>query len=234
MLASSVLLILIACEKASMPRANEITDLTNKAKVQVFNATPSSPGSFVAINGLTVNTTAAVTYGNGYPASVYFLTEPGLSQFSIRPSTGTVQPVLSFPNSLKPGMFYSIFTYDTINAIKQLTVESTLEIPTDTTARIRFANFMYSKTGMPNVDVYSTRNKANIFTNVASTQVTAFIPAASKLLDTLIVRQTGTTTSLFQLNSVLLTPQRIYTAVLRGSYVTPTTTARTLSVLTNL
>jgi len=234
LLASSVLVTLIACDKASMPRADEITDLTNKAKVQIFNATTSSPGNLVTINGLTVNNTAAVTYGNGYPATAFFLTDPGLSEFSIRPSSGTAQPVLNFPNSLKPGVFYSIFTYDTVNAIRQLTIESAVEIPSDTTSRLRFANFMYSKVGMPNVDIYSNRNKAVIFSNVASTQVTPFIPYASKLLDTLVVRQAGTTTVLFQLNSVSFTPQRVYTAVLRGSYVTPTTTPRTLSVLTNL
>jgi hypothetical protein len=127
-----------------------------------------------------------------------------------------------------------MFIYDTITSPKQLTVETAIEIPLDTTARLRFANFVFSKTAVPAVDVYSVKRKANVFSNIATTQVTAFIPFAAALSDTLLVRETGTTTQLAALNNINPARKRSYTVVFRGRYQTTTgTTARALTTLTN-
>lgn len=233
-LAVSAAILMIACEKASMPRATEITDFNNKARVQLFNATAGSPGNLIVVNGAVLNNTAPASYGIGWPTNNFFITEPGTSAIIIRPSSGTTQPALAFPTSFKANTFYSIFTYDTLTSPKQVTVESAVEIPSDTTARLRFANFMYSKTQAPNVDIFSVKRNGLIFSNIATSEVTPFVPYASRTLDTLIVRQAGTTTVLGQFNGFSATPKRVYTAVLRGSYVTITTTPKTLSILTNM
>jgi hypothetical protein len=115
---------------------------------------------------------------------------------------------------------------------KQKTVKNDIIIPDDTTARVRFANFIYSKTPVPNVDLFSVKRNANVFTNVATTDVTGYIPFNSAVTnataDTLMVRETGTTILLAQLNTYLPIRKRSYTLVLRGSYKAATP-AKTLS-----
>lgn len=126
----------------------------------------------------------------------------------------------------------TIFVYDTITSPKQKTVIDNIVEPTDTTSRIRFANFVYNPTSVPAVDIYSVNRGANIFTNVNITDVTEYIPYASRIADTIYIRETGTGTNLQNVTGstwsdirLIFTPtiRRSYTIVFWGSWRTTNT-----------
>lgn len=235
--ATAVIALLVAsCNKdVNVDRQVEIKDLGNKAMVQVYNATVGSAGSLIGVDGALVNNTAPMTYGSAFPTTTYFIAEPGVRNFVISPSSTTsTQVPISFPTAVQANTRYNMFVYDTITSPKQLTVKTVIEIPLDTTARLRFANFVFSKTAVPAVDIYSLKRKANVFTNIGTTQVTEFVPFAAAMNDTLLVRETGTTNQLAALNGINPGRKRSYTVVFRGRYQTTTgTTARGLTTLTN-
>ena len=74
------------------------------------------------------------------------------------------------------GKNYTVFMYDTITTPKQKTVETKIVIPTDSTYRLRFANFVYNPTDVPGLDIFSFLRNANVVTNLKVTDVTDFIP----------------------------------------------------------
>jgi len=128
------------------------------------------------------------------------------------------------------GTFYTIFAYDSLNAPKYKVIQDNIQVFNDTAARVRFANFPYSTTAMPNVDIFSQKQQANIFTNISTAAVTDFISFRANISDTLYVRPTGTTNNLTQLNGLVATAKRNYTVIFRGSYRSTTgTAARTLT-----
>lgn len=205
------------CDKELDPTIEENFDFTNTSNVQVFNAIVGSNRTYLYVDNKPVNG-ATIAYGAAFPSSAYgFTVTGGSNSFLLRDTLATsTQSPLSFMPNLEAGKSYTIFAYDTSTAPKQLTIENNVAIPTDTTARLRFANFQYSVANRPNVDVYSVKRAQNIFTNIGKTQVTDFIPYASAQNDTLIVRETGTNTVVGQLNGINPLQQRIYTVVLRG------------------
>lgn len=216
---AAALALLASCSR-DIPHVAESNQTTaNSATVQVFSATLKSARNYVYIDGTPVSG-AAFAYQGVFPGTAPgFLVRPGLHAVMIKDTLGTsTQPALSYPQTFEAGKSYTIFTYDTLTAIKQLTVVNKITVPTDTSSMLRFANLLYSTTAVPAVDVYSYRKGAAIFTNVASGQVTDFIPYASQLTDTLYVYPTGTTAPLLVKGFVTsLTPQRNYTAAYNGS-----------------
>ncbi len=212
----------------------EQTDLSNKAFVKVYNATLNAARNYVYFDNVPV-TGAGLAYGGLFPSvSYYSAIDPGNRSVTIKDTLlTTTQKPLTFSSQFDAGSNYTIFTYDTVNNTKYLVTKDALENPTDTTARIRFANLVYSRVAIPNVDIFSVKRQANIFTNVAPATVTNFIPFASSLVDTLFVRATGTTTTLTQLNAINPTQKRSYTVVFRGVYqLTTGTNTRALTSFT--
>ena len=210
---------LTGCKKEMKIYLPENTDLNGKAFVKVYNATLNATRNYVYIDNTPI-TGAGLAYGGLFPSvSYYAAIDPGNKAVNIRDTlvTSTQKPV-TFNSTFEAGMNYTIFTYDTLTATKQLVVKDNIKVPTDTTARIRFANLIYSRVAVPNVDIYSVKQKANVFTNVSPASVTDFVPMASDVSDTLIVRSTGTTTALTQLNAILPREKRHYTVVFRGVY----------------
>jgi hypothetical protein len=189
--------------------------------VQVFSATVKATRNYVYVDGVPVSG-AAVAFGGVFPGTAYsFKVNSGSRTFLIKDTLpATTQTPITFTQSMDPGKSYTVFTYDTILSVKQLTVVNDVVIPADTTCMLRFANFIYNTTPVPNVDVYSfRRGAAPVFTNVATAAVTNFIPYASGLSDTLYVYATGTTTPLLAKQLVpSLVPTRSYSAVYSGSY----------------
>ena len=235
-LATAGLMILgfAACEKDMSLFHTEQQDLSNKAMVKVYSSTLGATRNYVYFDNLPV-TGAGIAYGNLFPSvSFYAAIRPGNLNVEIRDTLlTTTQNAIRFSSNFQAGKYYTIFTYDTLNAAKQVTVEDKIVVPNDTTARIRFANMIYSRTAVPAVDIYSIKQKANIFTNVAVSRVTDFIPFASDIADTLYVRATGTTVDLTQLNAIVPREKRSYTVVFRGVYqLTTGTLARTLTSFT--
>lgn len=213
----TALVIASGCTKDLDPTIEEKFDFTNTSNVQLFNAMVGSNRTFLFIDNQRING-ATIAYGTPFPTNAYGFTVKGAgNNFLIRDTLATsTQVPLSFQPNLNAGKNYTIFVYDTSTAPQQLTVETSIVVPNDTTARLRFANLQYSVSARPSVDVYSVKRQSNIFTNISKAQVTDFIPYASALNDTLIVRETGTNTTVAQLNGINPTQKRSYTVVLRG------------------
>ncbi|MBC7949555.1 MAG: DUF4397 domain-containing protein [Chitinophagaceae bacterium] len=234
-----------SCTKTNFKRvANTNDDFNNKAQVQVYNATVNTTRNYVYADGVPltgapmVYTQTTATNAAHTGSGLIFLLNPGVHAFSIRDTLITsTQPPLNFAVNLDANKFYTIFTYDSTNAVKQKMVETEIVIPSDSTARVRFANFVYWRTGTPPaMDIFSKRRNENIFSGVTYTQVTDFIPYASTTSDSLIVRQAGTMIAL-DTAVFTFTPKRSYTLVFRGRYATDETGGalfpRTLAVFTN-
>ncbi|MEI9810546.1 MAG: hypothetical protein WDO16_23215 [Bacteroidota bacterium] len=241
---TAAFLLFLSCTKQTGKEvALEKYDLDNYARLQVYNVAVGNQRNYVYIDGKPV-TGAALLYTNAtftplFPATPNsFIVTPGIRSFSIRDTLGTsTQPQLAFAENLAANSYYTIFAYDTMSAIKQKTVLTTIVTPSDSTARVRFGNFVFFKTGVPpNVDIFSKRRNANVFTNIAVTEVTDFIPYESGTADSLIVRSTGTTTAL-DTAVFNFTRKRSYTLVFRGRYAVneagTNTFPRTLSSFNN-
>jgi hypothetical protein len=216
--AVAVAIIAASCtRKSGKEVAQENQNFSNKTLVQVYDATINSTSTQVFIDGNAVTGTA-LAYGAVFPSSAYaFQVDPGLRAFNIRNTTaGTTQAPITFSENLDGNKNYTIFMYDTMTTAKQITVENKIVIPSDTTARVKFGNFAWSRTGAaPNVDVFSKLRGENVFSNIAPTQVTEYIPYAAAITDSLIVRQAGTAIAL-DTATFNFTRKRSYTLVYRG------------------
>ncbi len=216
-------------------------DLSKQVFVKVFSATTGAtrnyvylptPTSFIPLSGGT-----ALAYGGTMPAtSTYFAINEGQNSILIKDTLSTTTQAQIFTvATLTRGKYYSLFTYDTTVSIKTKLVEDNIVVPTDTTARLRFANFVRSGSAIPNFDIYSKNLNANIYTNVALNDVTAFIPYASNVSDSLYIRSTGTSTNVIGM-SITPAPKRSYTILFRGRYDatgTSPTVPRTLTTFTS-
>ena len=217
--------IYISCAKTAPEKLSAVdTDFSNKAIVQVFQATVNATRNYVYVDAAPV-TGALLSSGSIFPSSGNgFSLNGGVRAFLVSDTQVTKTPVttqipLSFAENMQTGKHYTIFLYDTITTPKQKTVQDNIVIPADTTVRLRFANFIYNPFAVPAVDVYSFNRGTNIFTNISVTDVTEFITYPSRIpLDTLYIRETGTLNQLLKVSISTLTPKRNYTFVYRGSH----------------
>ena len=233
-LVATISLALVACEKSLDNKLTIDKGMENSTTVQVFNALVNSNRTQVFVDTRKVSG-ATITQGTVFPANPnYGFNVPGgLRPFIIRDTlVSSTQVPLAFSENMQVNTHQTIFVYDTINSPKQKTVIDNIVVPTDTTARIRFANFVYNPTNVPAVDIYSVNRGTNIFTNVNVTDVTEFIPYASRETDTIYIRPTGTTTNLQNVTGstwadirLIFTPtiRRSYTIVFWGSWRTTNT-----------
>jgi hypothetical protein len=231
---SALFIGLSSCDKETQD-TTPLRDIPNEAYVQWINATVNSSNrNFIFVNGVRTNGTG-VAYGSTFPASSYaFAVFPGTTGINVRDTLVTsTQLQNQFVHDFAAGKNYTVFTYDTITNPKKIVVENNFELPEDGTARLRFANLIYSATAVPNVDVFSLKSQTNVFTNIPAATVTNFIPFNAATSDTLSIRQTGTSTELVRL-PVNLNRKRSYTAVYRGSHrPLPTTTPKTATLHAN-
>ena len=212
------------------------TNISNGATLQVFNATVKSVRNYVFVDGTPVSGAIFAT-GGVFPNTAYGIKlTVGTHNVLVKDTaTVTTQIPLNFSQMFDAGKSYTTFTYDTTTTIKQLTVVNNIIIPTDTSSRLRLANFIYNATAIPNVDVYSFRRivgtpvfsngsplfsgSVPLFGNIATNAVTEFIPYPSGLTDTFYVYATGTTTPLIVKGVIPgLVPTRSYTTALTGSF----------------
>jgi hypothetical protein len=242
--------IMVSCTKSFDEKTAQQQDFTNSSIMQVYVATVNASRNFMWVDSRQING-ASLTTGSVFPTTGYgFEVGGGLRNFLVRDTLSTsTQLPYSFAENLQAGKNYTLFMYDTITSPKQKTVETKIEVPTDATARIRFAHFPYSPIEIPAVDIYSARLKANIFTNISPTAVTDFVSVPSGVTDTFYVRVAGTGTNLQNFSPTpapgtmvnitsVLTPtiKRSYTLIFRGGYRATTTTnatVRSLSVFIN-
>lgn len=238
----------VSCTKKFEESTLLQNDFTNSSIMQVYVATVNASRNFVWVDANRING-ASLTSGSVFPTTGFgFNVGGGLRNFLVRDTLSTsTQVPYSFAENLQAGKTYTLFMYDTITTPKQKTVATNIEVPTDSTARLRFANFIYSPNAVPAFDIYSKKRNENIFTNVQVTEVTGFIPYASAVTDTFYIREAGTGINLQNRNPTtgamsdviaVLTPttKRSYTLIFRGGYrasSTTATTVRTLSVFVN-
>lgn len=211
-----------SCTKEASTRLTTQTNLSNNSLIRVFVATVNASRNYVYVDGKPI-TGALLSSGSMFPAAgIYASYIPaGFRAFLIRDTLSTsTQVPLSFSGNMQANKNYTIFMYDTISAPNQKTVETTYEVPADTTCRIRFANFIYNPAAVPSIDVFSFNRNANIFTNVAVTDVSNFIAYPTKLgVDTLYIRETGSLTNIIKVvTSGFFQEKRSYTLVYRGSH----------------
>jgi hypothetical protein len=215
----TAIFLLVACQKEYDPIAKENRNLGNAAFVKFHNGIVNSNRTYLYADLVPLNG-ATIAYGSAFPSlsPSYLAINAGKRSIAIRDTLfPTPQYPIVFDAQLDAGSYYTIFAYDSLNAPKQKMVKDNLEAFGDTTSRVRFANFPFSTAAMPNVDIFSQKRQANVFTNIAPTAVTDFVPYASGLNDTLYVRATGTTTNLTQ-GTLLPTARRSYTVIFRGGY----------------
>jgi hypothetical protein len=212
--------LVISCTKTFDEKTIQQQNFNASTLVQVHVATVGASRNYVYVDAKPV-TGALMTSGSTFPSAGYgFSLDPGIRNFVVRDTLSTTTQIpISFAENMQAGKHQTVFVYDTITSPKQKTVIDNIVIPTDTSSRLRFANFIYNPNTPVPVDVYSFNRATNLFTNVPVTGVTEFIPYPSILtVDTLYVRETGTLIQLFKL-TVLggLTQKRNYTFVYRGS-----------------
>lgn len=211
---------LVSCTKSFDSRLAATYGNDNSSNVQLCIATVGASRNYLVVDNKPVNG-AALASGAVFPSAGFGFSVPtGMRSFLLRDTlTASTQTPLSFAQVMEIGKSYTIFSYDTITAVKQKTVETPIVIPADTTCRLRFANFIYNPNVIPAVDVFSFVRNTNVFSNVNVTDVTGFITYPSALTDTLYVRPAGnTSTTLLKITlSGGLTQKRSYTLVYRGS-----------------
>jgi hypothetical protein len=206
-----------------------LDDISNAAFLKVYNAAINTSRNHVFIDNSKITGTALASGGVFPLTGFYSALGSGTRTLVMRDTLATTtQNVISLYRDWEKGKRYTFFLYDSTNAVKHKIVEDNLQVPTDGTVRIRFANFIYSSSAIPNVDLYSFKKGTNIFTNISPTSVTEF-ETHNAGADSLFVRATGTTTNLAKIATTPVA-NRMYTYVFRGQYQATTgTLARTLS-----
>ena len=231
-IAFASMIMLAACEKEYKSLLTEETNLGNTAFVKFHNAIINSNRTYIYSDMVPLNG-ATIAYGGLFPSlsPSYTALAAGTRAIAIRDTLApSTQYPISFNAPMTAGTFYTIFAYDSLNAPQYKVVQDNIQVFNDTAARVRFANFPYSTTAMPNVDIFSQKQQANIFTNISTAAVSDFISFRAGISDTLFVRPTGTTNNLTQLNGLVATAKRNYTVIFRGSYRSTTgAAARTLT-----
>jgi hypothetical protein len=227
---------LSSCEKTFDEKIELKAEQSNTATVQVFIATVNAARNYVYVDAKPVNGAALVS-GNLFPANgIGISVQPGLRNMMVRDTLSTTrQTQLSFAQNMQAGMGYTVFMYDTITSVKQKTVETHLIVPSDTSCRIRFANFAYNgNAATPAIDVVSTGKNEVVATNVPYTGVTEFVAHPTGLAgEGFQIRLAGTSTVLASITTATLNPKRSYTVVYRGSHRSTTSTGRTATLFVN-
>ncbi|MEO7923133.1 MAG: hypothetical protein ABIR30_05600 [Chitinophagaceae bacterium] len=214
----------ISCTKSFDEKLNQQKNFNVSTIAQLHIPMVGATGNTLVVDAVPVSGAAMIT-GAVFPSSGYgFSLTPGIRAFLV---SGTAPQVpITFAENMLPGKHHTIFIYDTITSPKQKTVIDNIVIPSDTTSRLRFANFVYSPYMIPNVDVFSWKANANLWANIPVTGVTDFVVYPSRITDTLYIRETGTMNQILKLTIIGgVTPKRNYTLSFRGSYSGTRTTS---------
>ena len=133
------------------------------------------------------------------------------------------------------GKYYSFIITDSVKSqtnSKAMFLQDDLLTLGASQIGMRFVHAIWNDTAAKNIDIFSRRNNATIFSARSAGSATTFIPLNYfTTSDTLIVRRAGTAFALATLNSVTLTPGRNYTLVYKGNGTVTTSTAKPRSLL---
>lgn len=249
----AVLMNLSSCKRDFTLKSPYVTT-EGTSYLRIIDAAPNFrniynlPDSFnVYINGnkitaYTPGGTALMTFGSLFPTVSsgygYVAIPPGLQQIklSVRGVVNTDSvTIANFTKTLFPDIYYTFLITDSITSTRdssQIFVPDLYVQPTTGFFNLRFIHAVWNDTTGKTIDVWSTRNNKNIFTNVKPGTISSFsqYPYNSLLNDTLYVRRSGSTTiTLDTLNAVSFSNQRTYTLYYKGdanSILTSTNTKR--------
>ena len=223
-----------SCTKSFDDKLVSDQNYQSTATTQVYIATVGAARNYVYLDSKPVNG-AALTAGNLFPSSgVGFSVPAGFRALMIRDTLSTTtQPQLSLGMTFQGGSSYTIFTFDTLSSVKLKVVDTKIVTPSDTSCRIRFANFAYNGVAnTPSIDILSTGKNEIVATNIPYTTVTEFIAHPSALTgEGFQIREAGTSNVLASVSGVSLVAKRSYTIIYRGSHRNPT--GRSVSVFNN-
>lgn len=230
-------LLLQSCQKSFDKKLAADYYTGTGSTIQVFVGTVGASRNYIYVDGQPVNGSALST-GNLFPGTGFgYSVKSGLRNMMVRDTLSTTtQANLVFAQNFDIGNNYMIFTFDTITAPKQKTVRTPITVPSDTTCRVRFANFAYNGIAQtPAIDIVSLGKNEIVATNVRYTDVTDFIVHPSRIgTEAFQIRLAGTTTVLATSTISTLLPQRSYTVVYRGSHrATSGTSIRAATLVVN-
>jgi hypothetical protein len=133
------------------------------------------------------------------------------------------------------GKYYSFIITDSIKSAslsKAMFLQDDILTLGSSQIGMRFVHAIWNDTAAKNVDIFSVRNNATIFSGRSAGSASTFTPLNYFTTnDTLIVRRAGTTFALASLNGVGFTPGRNYTLVYKGNGAVTTATAKPRSLL---
>ena len=221
--------LLLSCAK-QLDKVGLITPVDGFAYIKIGQYSPgfrnllNGRDSFnVYVNGNKINGTF-LTYGSLFPtASNLYAAVPTGNQLIRLTVNGVNTPdsisLIGFTKNLVPGAYYSFFLTDSLfstDASKQMFVQDNF-IRSDTLHyTVRLVHAIPNDFG-GNIDVYSYRLGANMFSNISPSSTTPFVSEPYTLtLDTLSVRRAGTLTELYKYTSVIFARERAYTLVYKG------------------
>jgi hypothetical protein len=204
--------------------------------------TPQLPGAnantgpqvFIYANGAKLNGNA-LSYGGQWPSPSVYATIPqtgnvrfdvvmarlNFNAVPVVPAPIAGDTLLTVNAQIDKGKAYSIYFGDSIGGPYKFEVKEDAVIPSvGDKYKIRVAHYIMNPTDT--LDLFSTRQNANIISNVTIKNVTNWVELdIPVIVDTLYLRRKGTTTNYA---SVLIngvqpfspTPTRMYTVVARG------------------
>jgi hypothetical protein len=216
------------------------TSPAGTALIRIIDISPNfrniwqQPDSFnVLFNGVRVTaytpgTALVMTYNSTYPFagtnSPYVSVAAGSQSIKLALGVNKLDSVViaTFNKTLVADQHYSFLITDSLgNSTRdssQIFVRDSITTQTIGYFNLRFIHAVFNDTAGKAIDVWSTRNNRNIFTNVKPGTVSGFAQYAynAALSDTLFVRRAGTTFGLDTLSAVSFFNQRAYTLVYKG------------------
>jgi hypothetical protein len=198
-----------------------------------FNVVAGIKDSFNLFIGSNKINNANLTYNTFFPvgtAPLYVAIPAGNQLFRfeqnpyVKADSAAPANIYSITRKLEAGKYYSNIVTDSFkstNTAKQMFIEDNFTAPENGKFGIRFIHAVHNDTAVgKTVDVYSTKQKANIFTNVAAGSATGFlyfpIPTTTGG-DTVILRRSGTLYEIAKISGMTQSSGRVYSLLYRGT-----------------
>jgi hypothetical protein len=241
---------LAGCKKEAGTKA-PLLENQNDAYVRVVHASPSfrtvfsNRDTFNVYAGATRINSPFLTYSSFFPGATVnnYVALPAGNQLFRLSVPGVLNAdsvnLYSFTKTLQGAQRYSLIITDSIksnNDRVQMWLKDNFTTPVPGQFGIRFIHAVLNDTAAgKTVDVYSTKLKANMFTNVPVGTATGFqyfnTPTTG---DTIIIRRNNTLYEITRLNNMSQSSGRVYSLLYRGSALTTGTKGRLLTSYLNL
>jgi Domain of unknown function (DUF4397) len=236
-----------SCEKKYEVKTAVFATSDDMAQLRIVHAAPffrrvfGRQDSFhVYVNDQKVNNTF-LTYGSIFPAQTtnpYIAIKPGTTNIRFV-QYGVVlidsSTITALSKTTEAGKKYTLIINDSLANNKenqQMWMVDNFTTPDTSFYNVRFVNTVLND--VANVDVYSFRRAANIFTNVSKASISQFLRLPSSTTsDTISVRTTGTATEIARLNTMPVNSRRSYTIYYRGDATTGTAKPRVVTYVLN-